>query len=161
MNQPPFFSTAGPLAVDDRNCTKNHEYRRKRTAVVPHPRSRVYRICTRSISDVANKLFFSGNASDQLTLDQFSMFVRLLQREALVMQFNQCDERGEGLLTATDFAKFLVTKVCVCVCGCRPVYICVSIVVPGSSCLWLCVCVCCTCATRVRHEASTVHRIRY
>ncbi|CAN0327356.1 unnamed protein product [Ectocarpus sp. 12 AP-2014] len=39
------------------------------------------------------------------------MFVRLLQREALVMQFNQCDERGDGMLTATGFAKFLVTKV--------------------------------------------------
>eukprot|EP00752_Nemacystus_decipiens_P009247 g8260.t1 len=62
-------------------------------------------------ADVANKLFFAGNASGKLTLEQFSMFVRLLQREALVMQFNQCDERGEGLLTATDFAKFLVTKV--------------------------------------------------
>ncbi|CAN0367660.1 unnamed protein product, partial [Hapterophycus canaliculatus] len=60
---------------------------------------------------VANKFFFSGNGSGELTLTQFSMFVRLLQREALVMQFNQCDQRGEGLLTATDFAKFLVTKV--------------------------------------------------
>ncbi|CAM9751399.1 unnamed protein product [Scytosiphon promiscuus] len=65
----------------------------------------------RKHSDVANKLFLSGNGSGELTLAQFSMFVRLLQREALVMQFNQCDQRGEGLLTATDFAKFLVTKV--------------------------------------------------
>lgn len=77
--------------------------------------------------DVANKLFFSGNGSGELTLEQFSMFVRLLQREALVMQFNQCDQRGEGLLTATDFAKFLVTKVrsymhaSVCVCACERV----------------------------------------
>lgn len=31
------------------------------------------------------------------------------------MQFNQCDQRGQGLLTATDFAKFLVTKVFSCV----------------------------------------------
>eukprot|EP00903_Cladosiphon_okamuranus_P016220 g14967.t1 len=61
--------------------------------------------------DVANKLFFAGSASGKLTLEQFSMFVRLLQREALVMQFNHCDERGQGSLTATDFAKFLVTKV--------------------------------------------------
>ncbi|CAN0538998.1 unnamed protein product, partial [Ectocarpus sp. 8 AP-2014] len=53
-------------------------------------------------------LFFAGNGSGKLTLEQFSMFVRLLQREALVMQFNQCDERGDGMLTATDFAKFLV-----------------------------------------------------
>ena len=52
------------------------------------------------------------DGSGQMTLDQFAMFVRLLQREALVMQFNQCDARGQGLLTSTDFAKFLVTKVC-------------------------------------------------
>lgn len=84
---------------------------------------------TTAMTDVANKLFFAGNDTGKLTLEQFSMFVRLLQREALVMQFNQCDERGQGLLTATDFAKFLVTKVrvfltscgtvcrdCVCVC---------------------------------------------
>ena len=64
-----------------------------------------------AMTDVANKLFFAGNDTGKLTLEQFSMFVRLLQREALVMQFNQCDERGQGLLTATDFAKFLVTKV--------------------------------------------------
>ncbi|CAN0431836.1 unnamed protein product, partial [Laminaria digitata] len=51
------------------------------------------------------------DGSGKLTLDQFALFVRLLQREALVMQFNQCDARGQGLLTSTDFAKFLVTKV--------------------------------------------------
>ncbi|CAM9263019.1 unnamed protein product [Pylaiella littoralis] len=62
-------------------------------------------------TEVANKIFFVGNSSGQLTLEQFSMFVRLLQREALVMQFNQCDKLGAGLLTATGFAKFLVTKV--------------------------------------------------
>ena len=51
------------------------------------------------------------DGSGQMTLDQFAMFVRLLQREALVMQFNQCDAGGQGMLTSTDFAKFLVTKV--------------------------------------------------
>ncbi|CAN0348189.1 unnamed protein product, partial [Ectocarpus fasciculatus] len=66
---------------------------------------------TDGFGDVADRLFFAGNGSGKLTLEQFSMFVRLLQREALVMQFNQCDERGDGVLTAMDFAKFLVTKV--------------------------------------------------
>lgn len=62
-----------------------------------------------------------------LTLEQFSMFVRLLQREALVMQFNQCDKRGDGQLTATDFAKFLVTKVGVCsVLRCTRIYLYIS-----------------------------------
>lgn len=60
---------------------------------------------------MAQRLFMGQDGSGQLTLDQFAMFVRLLQREALVMQFNQCDARGQGLLTSTDFAKFLVTKV--------------------------------------------------
>lgn len=59
------------------------------------------------------------DGSGQLTLDQFAMFVRLLQREALVMQFNQCDARGQGLLTSTDFAKFLVTKVMQSKVACR------------------------------------------
>eukprot|EP00904_Undaria_pinnatifida_P007329 jgi/Undpi1/3726/HiC_scaffold_16.g07095.m1 len=64
-----------------------------------------------SYADVAQRLFMGQDGSGQMTLDQFAMFVRLLQREALVMQFNQCDARGQGLLTSTDFAKFLVTKV--------------------------------------------------
>ncbi|CAB1113275.1 unnamed protein product [Ectocarpus sp. CCAP 1310/34] len=66
---------------------------------------------TDGFGDVADRLFFAGNGSGKLTFEQFSMFVRLLQREALVMQFNQCDERGGGMLSATGFAKFLVTKV--------------------------------------------------
>lgn len=80
--------------------------------------------CVRRRVEVANKIFFVGNSSGQLTLEQFSMFVRLLQREALVMQFNQCDKLGAGLLTATGFAKFLVTKVCVFVRVCVRVFVC-------------------------------------
>lgn len=57
------------------------------------------------------RVFFGKNDNVQLTFEQFSSFVTALQREALVMQFNQWDGRGQGLLTATDFAKFLVTKV--------------------------------------------------
>lgn len=63
-------------------------------------------------AEVAHRLFYPEDSDGELTLEHFTRFVRLLQREALVMQFNQWDARGNGMLSAIDFAKFLVTKVC-------------------------------------------------
>lgn len=64
-------------------------------------------------AEVANRLFFAEDSGgdDKLTMRKFSTYVQTLQQEALVMQFHQWDRRGEGTLTATDFAKYLATKV--------------------------------------------------
>lgn len=59
---------------------------------------------------MANRLFVVEDGTNHMTLHKFAMFVRLLQNEALMMQFHEWDERGEGMLTARNFAKFLATK---------------------------------------------------
>lgn len=63
-------------------------------------------------TEVASRLFFADDRDgEKLTMEKFSTFVQILQQEALVMQFHQWDRRGDGTLSATDFAKFLATKV--------------------------------------------------
>lgn len=64
-------------------------------------------------AEVANRLFFAEDSAgdNRLTMKKFSTYVHTLQQEILVMQFHQWDNRGEGMLTATEFAKFLATKV--------------------------------------------------
>ncbi|CAM9950051.1 unnamed protein product, partial [Sphacelaria rigidula] len=66
----------------------------------------------RSDAQVASRLFFADDRDgEKLTMEKFSTFVQILQQEALVMQFHQWDRRGDGTLSATDFAKFLATKI--------------------------------------------------